>query len=146
MTPAGPWALPTGMHDSICGFIFTHFEGLEPSLPSEVSVAGCCLPAGLEFQCEGAILALLIFIPLLEPGLQVVGWKSVASSWRERRCSWGQFFGETKPRDVGESFLPPLCSFASCCLMLTSQPVWLFRKQKPIQIFIPYSCSIRRYH
>lgn len=32
------------------------------------------------------------------------------------------------------------------CVMLTSQPVQLFRKQKQIQLSIPYSYCIRRYH
>ena len=90
---------------------FHTFKGLGLSLPLKSVSVGGWLPALLEFQCEGAILALVIFIPLLEAGLHVEGWQSVASLLDGGQCSWDQFFEKTKLRDAGSP-----CSFRFACL------------------------------
>ena len=61
------------------GVYFYTLKGLGLSLPLKSVLVGGCLPALLEFQCEGAILALFIFITLLEAGLHVGGCQSVTS-------------------------------------------------------------------
>ena len=66
------------------GVYFYTFKGLGLSLPLKSVLVGGCLPALLEFQCEGASL----WLP----------------SWRERQRSWDQFFGKTELRDVWSPF------------------------------------------
>lgn len=61
------------------GVYFYTLKGLGLSLPLKSVLVGGCLSALLEFQCEGAILALFIFFTLLEAGLHVGGCQSVTS-------------------------------------------------------------------
>lgn len=92
---------------------FYTFKGLGLSLPLKSVSVGGRLPALLEFQCEGAILALFIFIPLLEAGLHVEGWQSVSSLLDGEAVFLGPVLWEDKAQRCGKSFLLPLRLFAS---------------------------------
>lgn len=92
---------------------FYTFKGLGLSLPLKSVSVGGRLPALLEFQCEGAILALFIFIPLLEAGLHVEGWQSVSSLLDGESVFLGPVLWEDKAQRCGKSFLLPLRLFAS---------------------------------
>ena len=94
------------------GIYFYTFKGLGLSLPLKSVLVGGCLPALLEFQCEGAILALFIFIPLLETGLHVEGCQSVTSLLEGEAAFLGPVIWEDRAQRCGKSFLLPLCSCA----------------------------------
>lgn len=125
------------------GVYFYTLKGLGLSLPLKSVLVGGCLPALLEFQCEGAILAFFIFITLLEAGLHVGGCQSVTSLLGGEAVFLAPVLWEDRAQRWFPSTL--LVCLPFICVMLTSQPVQLFRKQKQIQLSIPYSYSIRRY-
>ena len=95
------------------GVYFYTFKGLGLSLPLKSVLVGGCLPALLEFQCEGAILALFIFITLLEAGLHVEGCQSVTSLLEGEAVFLGPAVWEDRAQRCGKSFLLPLCLCAS---------------------------------
>lgn len=124
------------------GLYFYIFQGLELSLPSEVSVCGLlssCIAWNFIVK-EPSWLFLFLFHSL-KLGFHRHWWQSGASLLVRSPGGRRMFSGKRKLRDAAELSLLP-----SVCIVLTYQPVRLFRKQKEIQIFIPHYCCIWSYH
>lgn len=123
--------LPAGMNDSIWGFIFAYSRGWgSPCLLKSVSV-GCYLPTLLESHCEGAILALFIFIPLLEVGLHGDDWQSAAALLEGQAVFLGPVLWEEEAQRCGRAHLSP-SAWLVClpfCLYNANTPTCLIIQQ-----------------